>query len=258
LNRFQDKVVLITGATDGVGYQAAKQFALEGAKLALVDTYQSMSTMELSSEDSFISERSLLISIDGGIESEITVFVDDVVQHFGKIDVLVHAARAECTVGQITETEEEDLEQVFRNIKNTFLLLKHVIPIMKDNGNGSIITYCTVSGLMGIPMLSSYVMLNHAIVGLTKTAALETIHSNIRVYSICSAPIESQAMKKIETRLSPGMEEQVRADFCRYIPMSRYGTPEEVANLLLFLASDEAKYITGSTYTIDGGLAAIR
>ncbi len=258
LKRFQDKVVLITGATEGVGYHTAKQFAEEGAKLVLVDSYQNMSRMGLSSEDSFISERSLLISADMGIESQIPVIIDDIIQNFGQIDILIHAARMECSVGQITNTEAEELDSVFVNIKDVFFLLKYVIPIMQQKGNGSIITYGTIAGVRGLPLLSSYVMLNHAIIGLTKTAAMETIHDNIRVNAICSAPIESQIMSKIENQISPGMEEQVRANFCYHIPMGRYGLPNEVANLMLFLASDEAKFITGSIYTMDGGMTAIR
>lgn len=258
LMQFQDKVVLITGATNDIGYQTAKQFAYEGARLALVDNYHNINAMELSSEDGFISDRSLLISVDGGTESEIAVVVDDVVQYFGKIDVFIHAASGDCPVGQITEIEEDELEQVFNKIKHVFFLLKHVLPVMQKNGSGSIVTYGTVSALMGLPMLSSYVMLNHALVGLVKTAAMENSQSNIRLNAVCSAPIESQIMSKLESRLSPGMEQQVKADFCRFIPMRRYGTPEEVTNLILFLASEQASYITGSIYTIDGGLSAAR
>jgi 3alpha(or 20beta)-hydroxysteroid dehydrogenase len=258
LKRFQDKVVLITGATDGVGYQVAKQFATEGAKLAHIDNYQNISAMQLSSDDYFISDRSLLISIEGGKDSELAVCIDDVVQYFGTIDILVHASSNDCAVGPIIDVEENELDKVYHHLIDIFFLIKQVVPIMQKNGSGSIVSYGTVAAQMGLPMLSSHVMLQHAMLGLIKTAALETSQSNIRVNAVISAPIESNMMERIESRLNPGMEKQVREDFCRYIPMKRYGTTDEVANIILFLASEEARYTTGSIYTIDGGMSAAR
>jgi NAD(P)-dependent dehydrogenase (short-subunit alcohol dehydrogenase family) len=258
LKRFQDKVVLITGATDGVGYQVAKQFAQEGAKLALIDNYKNISEIKLSSNDHFISERSLLISSEGGADSEVAVCVDDVVKYFGTIDILVGASPSDFTVGPIVDVEEIELDKMYSHLKDLFFLMKRVIPIMQKNGGGSIVTYGTITAIMGLPMLSSHVMLHHAMVGLVKTAALETSLSNIRVNAVISAPIESSLMDRMESKLSPGSEQQVREDFCGFIPMKRYGTPEEVANVILFLASEEASYTTGSVYTLDGGLSATR
>ncbi|MCH5584385.1 SDR family oxidoreductase [Shimazuella sp. AN120528] len=258
MKRFQDKVVLITGATDGVGYQVAKQFAQEGAKLALIDNYQNISAMQLSSKDHFISDRSLLISMEGGKDSEIAVCIDDVVQYFGTIDILVYASPNDCMVGPIEELEENELDKLYFHLKDIVFLIKQVIPIMQRNGCGSIVAYGTVAGLMGLPMLSSHVMLQHAMLGLVKTAALENSQSNIRVNAVISAPIETSAMDRLESKLNPGMEKQVRQDFCRYIPMKRYGTTAEVANTILFLASEEAKYTTGSVYNVDGGMSATR
>jgi NAD(P)-dependent dehydrogenase (short-subunit alcohol dehydrogenase family) len=258
VKRFQDKVVLIVGATDGVGHQVAKQFAQEGAKLALVDNYQNINAMRLSSEDHFISDRSLLISIEGGKDSEIAICIDDVVQYFGTIDILVYASPNDCTVGPIEKVEENELDKVYYYLKDIFFLIKQVTPIMEKNGGGSIVTYGTLAALMGIPMLSSHVMLQHAIIGLIKTAALENIHLNIRVNAVISAPIDSSAMERLESKLNPGMEKQVRQDVCRRIPMKRYGTTKEVANVILFLASEEAKYTTGSVYNTDGGISATR
>lgn len=258
MKRFQDKVVLIAGATDGIGYQVAKQFAQEGAKLALVDNYQNISAMRLSSEDHFVSDRSLLISIEGGKDSEIAICIDDVEQYFGTIDILVYASPNDCTVGPIEKIEENELDKLYYHLKDIFFLIKRVIPIMQKNGGGSIIAYGTVAALMGLPMLSSHVMLQHAMIGLVKTAALENSHANIRVNAVISAPIESNAMDRLESKLNPGMEKQVRQDICRHIPMKRYGTTSEVANVILFLASEDARYTTGSVYNIDGGLSATR
>jgi NAD(P)-dependent dehydrogenase (short-subunit alcohol dehydrogenase family) len=258
VKRFQDKVVLITGATDGVGYQVAKQFAQEGAKLALIDNYQNISAMRLSSNDHFISDRSLLISIEGGKDSEIAVCIDDVVQYFGTIDILVCASPNDCTVGPIEHIEEDDLYKVYHHLNDIFFLIKQVIPIMQKNGGGSIVTYGSVAAIMGLPMLSSHVMLQHAMLGLVKTAALENSHSNIRVNAVISAPIESSMMDRLESKLNPGMEKQVRQDICRHIPMKRYGTTDEVANTIMFLSSEEARYTTGSVYNVDGGMSATR
>lgn len=258
MKRFQDKVVLITGATEGVGYQAAKQFALEGAKLALIDNYQNMNAMQLSSDDQFICDRSLLISIEGGKDSEIAICVDDIVHHFGTIDILVYATTPNCAVGPITSIEEADLDKVHYHLNDVFYLFKHVIPIMNANRGGAIVTYSTIAAQIGLPMISSQVMIQHAMLGLTKTAALETSGSNIRVNAVVSGPVESSMMDRLESKLQPGMESQVREKLCQLIPMNRYVNPEEVARTILFLASDEARYTTGSVYTTDGGWSAVR
>jgi 3alpha(or 20beta)-hydroxysteroid dehydrogenase len=258
VKRFQDKVVLITGATEGVGYQAAKQFALEGAKLALIDNYHNISAMQLSSDDQFISERSLLLSVESGEDSEIAVCIDDIVHHFGTIDIFVYATNTDCSVGPITSTEETDLNKVYYHLKEVCYLFKHVIPVMHANNSGAIITYSTIGAQMGLTMLSSQVMIQHAMLGLTKTAALETSDSNIRVNAVVSGPVNSDMMNRLESKLQPGMERQMRKNLCQHIPMNRYADPEEVARIILFLASDEARYTTGSVYTADGGLSAAR
>jgi NAD(P)-dependent dehydrogenase (short-subunit alcohol dehydrogenase family) len=139
------------------------------------------------------------------------------------------------------------------NVVGVFLGLKHVIPIMARGGGGAIINTSSVAGLTGTPGICAYNASKHAVIGLTRSAAAEWAGRGIRINAINPGPIASRMMRSLEEGLSPGQAAAVRAKFEAMIPAGRYGTAEEVATLVAFLASDDARYVNGAVHPIDGG-----
>lgn len=253
---FRDKVVLITGAAGGIGKVTAKAFAEEGAKLALVDLKQGPLD-EAVSELKLEKGRYVTIAADVSKEEMVRDYVRKTVDTFGKIDVFFNNAGIEGKVAPIVEQTDENLTTVLDvNVKGVFFGLKHVIAVMREHRSGAIINTASVAGLIGSPLMSPYIASKHAVIGLTKTAAIECAELGIRVNAICPAPIHTRMMRSIEEGAAPGRGQEVQKQYETAIPMKRYGEPTEVAQLVLFLASDKASYITGAAVPVDGGMTA--
>lgn len=253
---FPDKVVLITGAAGGIGKVTAKAFAEEGAKLALVDLKQGPLD-EAVSELKLEKGRYVTIAADVSKEEMVRDYVRKTVDTFGKIDVFFNNAGIEGKVAPIVEQTDENLTTVLDvNVKGVFFGLKHVIAVMREHRSGAIINTASVAGLIGSPLMSPYIASKHAVIGLTKTAAIECAELGIRVNAICPAPIHTRMMRSIEEGAAPGRGQEVQKQYEAAIPMKRYGEPTEVAQLVLFLASDKASYITGAAVPVDGGMTA--
>lgn len=251
---FREKVVLITGATGGIGKETARLFARQGAKLALVDLdSQALESLvkELELEDY------LLQTADVTSEDQVENFVQQTKKKFGKIDVFINNAGIEGKVASIIDTTSEDLDKVLDvNIKGVFFGLKHVMAAMMEQKSGSIINMASITGLRGSFGLAPYSASKHAVISLTKTAALEMADTGIRVNAICPGYVDTRMMRDIEEKAAPNHAEKAREKALSNVPMNRYAQPEEIANLVLFLASDLASFTTGSQYVIDGGLLA--
>ncbi|MDY0235297.1 MAG: SDR family NAD(P)-dependent oxidoreductase [Gudongella sp.] len=250
--RFTDKVVLITGGSGEIGQATAKLFLEEGAKVAIVGT----SDEKLAKAKENLGDV-LTIKADVRNEDDVKNYVNKTVEKYGKIDVFFNNAGIEGKMAMIEDIQVEDFKKLLDiNVTGMMLGMKYVIPVMRKQKWGSIINTSSVAGLGGTPGLSPYVASKHAVIGLTKSAALEVANDKIRVNTINPAPIEGRMMKSIETGFSPDNAEAMEAEFIKAIPLGRYGKVEEVAKLVLFLASDDASYITGSTHRIDGGSLA--
>jgi len=255
--RFQDKVVIITGAAGGIGKATAKAFAEEGALLALVDLQQS-ALDEAVRELNLAAGKYVTIAADVTQEPMVQQYVEQTVKQFGKIDVFFNNAGIEGKYAFLTEQKADDFSKVMDvNVKGVFYGLKHVIQAMKQRRSGAIVNTASVAGLIGSPGLGPYIASKHAVVGLTKTAALEYAEWGIRVNAICPAPIHTRMMRSIEEGAAPGRGKEMQKQYKAAIPMKRYGEPHEVAQLVLFLASDQASYITGAAYPIDGGMTSV-
>ncbi|MGE7767747.1 SDR family NAD(P)-dependent oxidoreductase [Peribacillus sp. NPDC096540] len=248
---FEEKVVLITGAAGGIGKETARLFAKQGAKLSLVDMdAQALESlvMELELEDY------LLQTADVTSEEQVKNFVQQTKEKYGKIDVFFNNAGIEGKVASIIETNAEDLDKVLNvNIKGVFFGLKHVMAPMMEQKFGSIINTSSITGLKGSPGLAPYSASKHAVLGLTKTAAIESAGMGIRVNAICPGYVETRMMQAIEQGRGSEHANQMRERALSKVPLNRYAQTNEIAELVLFLASDKATYITGSHYLIDGG-----
>lgn len=249
----KDKVVIITGAAGNIGEEAARQFSEEGAKLALVDVNEE-GLQQVVDDLQLEDENYITVKTDVTKESDVKNYVDQTVETFGRIDVFFNNAGFQGKITPLTELSADDFDAVQSvNVKGAFLGLKHVLKVMNEQESGSIINSSSISGLLASPMQTAYVTSKHAIIGLTKVAALENAINGVRVNAICPSPVDSEMMRRIEKGMNPEDTEGTQAIISEKIPAGRYATSEEIVNLVVFLASDKSQFINGQAYPIDGG-----
>jgi NAD(P)-dependent dehydrogenase (short-subunit alcohol dehydrogenase family) len=254
---FSEKVVLITGAAGGIGKETASAFAKEGARLALVDL--NLTALQSTAADLRLDEGTYItIAADVSKEEDVQNYVEMTKNAFAKIDVFFNNAGIEGKVMPITEYPSDVFEAVLDvNVKGVFYGLKHVLRVMKDQKSGVVINTSSVSGLKGSPNMSAYITSKHAVIGLTKAAAVEVGRNGIRINAICPSPVNTRMMRSLESGFNPENTDAAKESLAKKIPLGRYGESNEIAELVLFLASEKAKFLTGSIYSIDGGMSAI-
>jgi NAD(P)-dependent dehydrogenase (short-subunit alcohol dehydrogenase family) len=254
MQRLNNKVAVITGGTGGIGLAAGKLFAAEGAQVVLVDLDQGALDRAVAEIG---AERAMGVAADVTNPAQVEAYVQATVSRHGRLDVFFNNAGIEGAVGPIVDYPLEVFDQVMAvNVRGVFLGLKYVIPVMAKSGGGSIVITSSLGGLRGVPKFGAYIASKHAVVGLMKSAALECAQHKIRVNTINPSPIATRMMESIEAGYAPGATDMVRKKMEAAVPLRRYGQPLEVAQLALFLASDESAYITGNSYPIDGGMSA--
>jgi len=203
------------------------------------------------------SDKIHYISADVSKSEDVKKYTDKAIELYKKIDVLFLNAGVEGVVKPIESYPEETYDQVMNvNVKGVWLGMKHAFPHMKKSGGGSVIITSSVAGLQGFSNMSAYTTSKHATIGVMKVGALEGAAEKIRVNSIHPSPVENRMMRSLEEGFSPGASEEAKKGFEQMIPLGRYANNEEIADLAVFLATDESKFITGAQYVIDGGLTA--
>lgn len=253
--RLKDKTALITGATGGIGEETARRFLAEGANVMLAGR----SSVKLAETLARLgaSEKVATCVVDSHNEAQNAAAVANTVQAFGGLDILFANAGQEGRLLPIEHTTVEDFEDVLRtNVLGVFVAIKHAIPALRVRGGGSIIITASIAGVIGSPAMVPYITSKHAVNGMMKTAALELAPDKIRVNSIGPGPIDNRMIASLEEQLGQGDRVAIRSFIESKTALGRYGTNTEVANLALFLASDESSYCTGSVFMIDGGWTA--
>src|ERR1700726_284458 len=243
-------VVLITGALTGIGRATALAFAKEGARV-VISGRRDEEGKKLVAELRKLGAEAEFVRSDVRHEEEVRSLVDQTVERFGRLDVAVNNAGTEGTPGPVTEQTAETYKATFdTNVLGTLLSMKHELRVMVAQGHGSIVNVSSTYGRAGAAGASVYVASKHAGEGLTKAAALEVAESGVRVNVVAPGPIETGMLNRFT-----GTAEK-KAALVAGVPLKRVGTPEEIAQTILFVASDKASFITGASIAVDGGKLA--
>lgn len=252
-NLLAGRAALVTGAGGAIGSATVRLLAARGARVAAVD--RDAIALERLLAEHGASGQVLGFAGDVTDEASVGAFVTAAAQALGGIDIFFNNAGIEGSVHPITEYPLAEFRRVLDvNVVGVFLGLKHVIPVMVAGRGGAIINSSSTAGLTGTPGVPAYNASKHAVIGLTRSAAAEWAPRGIRINAVCPGPIESRMMTSLEQGLMPGDLQGLRTLLTGRIPAARYGTAEEVAALVAFLASEDARYIVGSMMTVDGGL----
>ena len=246
----KSKVILITGALTGIGRATAIAFAREGAHVVVCGRHDDAGNA-LVTELRAVGAEAEYIRADVRHEDDVRGLVDRTVKRFGRLDVAVNNAGTEGKPGPVTEQTAESYASTFdTNVLGTLLSLKHELRVMLPQRQGSIVNVSSTFGRAGGPGASVYVASKHAVEGLTKAAALEVAGSGVRVNVVAPGPIETGMLNRFT-----GNEEKKAALVSR-VPLKRAGLPEEIAQTIVFLASEKASFITGVSIAVDGGKLA--
>ncbi len=244
------QVVLITGALTGIGRATALAFAREGARL-VVSGRRREAGKALLEELRSRGVEAEFVEADVRKEADVRALVDKAVARFGRLDVAVNNAGTEGQPGPLTAQSTESYAATFdTNVLGTVLSLKHELRIMGPQGEGSIINLSSTMGSRGAPGASMYVASKHAVEGLTKVAALEGAPNGVRVNAVAPGPIDTGMLDRFT-----GTPER-KAGLIAGVPVKRAGTPEEIAEAIVFLASSKASFITGQVVGVNGGKTA--
>ena len=243
-------VVLVTGALTGIGRATALAFAREGARI-VVSGRRDDEGRKLAGELQKLGAEAEFLRFDVRHEEDVRNLIDKTVSRFGRLDVAVNCAGTEGTPGPVTEQTAETYAATFdTNVLGTLLSMKHEMRVMLAQGSGSIVNMSSTYGRKGAAGASLYSASKHAVEGLTKSAALEAAPSGVRVNMVAPGPIDTGMLKRFT-----GTDEK-KAGLTATVALKRLGRPEEVAQAIVFLASDKASFITGASYSVDGGKSA--
>src|SRR5256885_16423972 len=244
------KTALITGALTGIGRATALAFAQEGSRVVVSGRHDDAG-QALVTELRALGAEAEFVRADVRREDDVRNLVDKTVARFGRLDVAVNNAGTEGQPGPLTEQSAETYAATFdTNVLGTVLSLKHEMRVMLAQGHGSIVNLSSVLGQTAAPGASVYSASKHAVEGLTKSAALEAAASGVRVNAVAPGPVDTEMLSRFT-----GTADR-KAGLVAGVPLKRMGRPEEIAQTIVFLASDKAPFLTGQVVGVDGGKAA--
>jgi NAD(P)-dependent dehydrogenase (short-subunit alcohol dehydrogenase family) len=248
------KSALITGGGGGIGRATALAFAREGARVAVADVAIEDARETVAQVNAAGGQA---ISLPGEVtrDTEVRAMIQAVLDAYGRLDCAFNNAgiagwHVEAAGKKTAEWSEEAFDRMIAvNLKGVWLCMRHELPQMQARGGGAIVNTGSIAGLVGLPTSSAYVAAKHGVLGLTKTAALEYAEANIRVNAVCPGYIQTRMTEETMRRRGEAILAQV--------PFHRMGKPEEIAEMVVWLCSDRASYVSGACYNVDGGWMAI-
>jgi NAD(P)-dependent dehydrogenase (short-subunit alcohol dehydrogenase family) len=249
-NTFEGKVVLVTGGTSGIGKATAVAFARAGAKV-VVSGRREKEGEEVVRQIKKLGGDAAFIRTDISKDSDVKAMVDFTVEKFGRLDIAFNNAGVEWK-GPLDQATEAEYRRIFDiNVWGVLNSMRHEIPAMLKNGGGAIVNNSSAAGHVGLPQVSVYIASKHAVEGLTKSVALEFAKQNIRINAVAPGVIATDMLDRFA-----GREGEMRDSLASVTPAGRIGTSEEIAAAVLYLASDAAKFTTGTSLVVDGGFIA--
>ena len=248
---FQGRVAVITGGAGALGRAVGARLLRDGARVALVDrdeTQLERARAELGSV--------LAVPADVSVEEDAVAYVERTVDEYGRVDLFFNNAGIEGRMGRIVDTEAADFDRVIAvNLRGVFLGLREVLRAMKRQGSGgAIVNTASVAAFRGSGRLAAYSTSKHAVIGLTKSAAREGAAYGVRVNAVAPGYIDTRMLASINAMASPQDPDSARDQLAATVPLGRLGTADEVANVVCWLLSPEASYVTGGVYLVDAGL----
>ncbi|MEJ2502083.1 MAG: SDR family oxidoreductase [Gemmatimonadota bacterium] len=254
--RLQDKVAIVTGGASGIGRAIAIRFAHEGARVAVLDVEQAAAEAVVGEIES-AGNVAAAICCDMRDQAEVLAAFETAQERLGPLDVLVNNAGV-AHVGTVETTAAEDFDRVYAvNVKGVYNGLRAAVAAMKGRG-GAIVNMASVASSVGIPDRFAYSMSKGAVLTMTYSVACDYVQEGIRCNSIAPARIHTPFVDGFLSRSYPGREREMFQNLANTQPIGRMGEPEEVASLAVFLSSDEAAFITGANYAIDGGFITLK
>jgi NAD(P)-dependent dehydrogenase (short-subunit alcohol dehydrogenase family) len=242
-------VVLITGALTGIGRATAFAFARSGARVVVSGRHDD-SGEALLKELQDTGAEAEFVRADVRSEDDVRRLVDRAVERFGRLDIAVNNAGTEGELGALSEQTTESYRAIFdTNVLGTLLSLKHELRVMRPQGSGSIVNLSSIVGHKALPGAPLYVASKHAVEGLTKAAALEAAGFGVRVNAVAPGPIETGMLDRFAGNA------ETKANFVSTLPVKRAGSPDEIAQAIMFVASGAASFVTGHILAVDGGMS---
>src|ERR1700687_215739 len=249
------KVALVTGGGGGIGRATALAMVREGARVAVAD-FDAAAARDTVAQINAAGGQAITLTGDVSRAEDVRAMVQDTMTAYGRLDCAFNNAgiagfQVNAAGQKTADWSEESFDRMIAvNLKGVWLCMKEEIPQMLKEGGGAIVNTASIAGLVGLPTSSAYVAAKHGVVGLTKTAAIEYADAHIRVNAVCPGYIETRMTE-------PGRSSPRRAQIIAQTPAGRFGQPSEIAEMVVWLCSERASYVTGAAYNVDGGWMAV-